>query len=77
MHDERFAEIERLVEDAGRCYDPVTGLFESLTGDDDEDGTDTDLDPAAFLAALGITAEECAAYVDRKLRDYDEAFRDA
>ncbi|MFM7107253.1 MAG: hypothetical protein ACKOZU_01380 [Planctomycetaceae bacterium] len=75
MHDQRCEEIDRLIEDAGRCFDPVTGRFESLAGDDEE--TDTDLEATSFLATLGITAEECAAYVARKLRDYDAAFRDA
>lgn len=78
MLDQRLLEIDRLVEDAGRCFDPVTGRFESLDGgDDDEDGCDLDLDAPSFLAALGITAEECAAYVAHKLRAYDEALRDA
>lgn len=76
MHDQRCAEIDRLIEDAGRCFDPVTGRFESLAGDDDEE-TDMDLEATSFLATLGITAEECAAYVAHKLRDYDAAFRNA
>ena len=78
MFEQRVEEIDRLVEDAGRCFDPVTGRFESLADDDgDEEGCDLDLDPPSFLAALGITAEECAAYVAHKLRDYDRAFRNA
>lgn len=76
MLERRLDEIDRLVEDAGRCFDPVTGRFESLA-DDDDDAGDLDLDTPSFLAALGITAEECAAYVARKLRDYDAAFRNA
>lgn len=75
MTDERFERIDRLVEDAGRCFDPVTGLFESVG--DDEETADMDLDPAGFLALLGVTAEECVEYVQRKLRDYDESFRNA
>lgn len=77
MLERRLDEIDRLVEDAGRCFDPVTGRFESLADDDDDEGSDLDLDAPSFLAALGITAEECAAYVARKLRDYDAAFRNA
>lgn len=76
LTDRRFAEIDRLVEDAGRCFDPLTGRFESLAGDDEE-GCDLDLDAAAFLATLGIREEECAEYVARKLRDYEDAYRDA
>jgi hypothetical protein len=29
------------------------------------------------LASLGITAEECAEYVQRKMHEYDDEFRDA
>ena len=76
MIDRRMLEIDRLVEDAGRCFDPVTGRFEPVGGDDDE-GSDLDTNPPSFLATLGISAEECAAYVSHKLRDYDEAFREA
>lgn len=75
MTDERFQQIERLLDDAGRCFDPVTGLFESV-GDEDEDIA-TDLAPAAFLALLGITGDECAEYVQRKTHDYDNSFRNA
>lgn len=74
MTDERFLQIERLIEDAGRCFDPVTGLFESV-GDEEE--IDTDLDPTGFLGLLGISEDECAEYVQRKTRDYDESLRNA
>jgi len=75
MTDERFQQIERLIEEAGRCFDPATGLFEAL-GDDEEDVA-SDLEPAAFLGLLGITQAECAEYVQRKTHDYDESFRNA
>jgi len=75
MTDERFQQIERLIEDAGRCFDPVTGLFETL--DDDEQNVASDLEPTAFLGLLGITEDECAEYVQRKTHDYDESFRNA
>lgn len=77
MTDDRFQEIEKLIEDADRCFDPVTGLFESISGAEEDPDVDADLDPPSFLGALGITAEECAEYVQRKMREYDEAFRDA
>jgi hypothetical protein len=75
MNDARFLEIERLIEDAGRCLDPVTGTFEPV--DEEEEDTDTDLDLPSFLMTLGITTEECAWYVQRKLHEYDEASRNA
>jgi len=75
MNDARFLEIEQLFEDAGRYLDPVTGAFESVT--DEEEDTDTDFDLPSFLATLGITAEECAWYVQLKLHEYDEASRNA
>lgn len=75
MTDERFQQIELLIEDSGRCFDPVTGLFEAV-GDDDEDVA-SDLEPAAFLGLLGITQAECAEYVQRKTHDYDGSFRNA
>lgn len=75
MNEARFLEIERLIEEAGRCLDPVTGGLESVA--DEEEDTDTNIDPPSFLASLGITAEECARYVQRKLREYDEASRNA
>lgn len=80
MTEERFQQIERLIEDAGRCFDPVTGLFESVGEEEDvtpDIASDLDLDPAAFLGLLGITENECAEYVQRKTHDYDESFRNA
>lgn len=74
MTDARFNEIERLVEEAGRVFDPATGRLEDVAGDDEED---LDLDPNSFLATLGISVVECAEYVQRKMRDYDESFRDS
>lgn len=74
MTDERFQEIERLIEDAGRCFDPITGIFEPLEVDED---VETDLDPQAFMALLGITENECAEYVQQKIQKYEQAFRDA
>lgn len=74
MTDDRFLQIERLIEDAGRTFDPVTGLFESV-GDEEDIGTD--LDPQSFLALLGITEDECAQYVQRKMYDYDQSLRNA
>lgn len=75
MTDERFQHIDRLIEEAGRRFDPATGLFEAI-GDDEEDIA-MDLDPLAFLGLLGITEEECAQYVQRKTHDHDESFRNA
>jgi len=74
MTDVRFEEIEKLIEESGRCFDPTTGLFESMT---EEEDIEVDLDPKAFLSLLGITEQECAEYVQRKIHDYDESFRDA
>ena len=74
MTDERFQQIELLIADAGRHFDPVTGIFDALEGDDDEDIA-SDLSPADFLGLLGITQAECAEYVQRKAHDYDESFR--
>lgn len=68
MTDERYQQIDRLIEDAGRYFDPVTGRFESI--DDDDDDVSTDLDPTAFLALLGITEDECAEYVQQKQHEY-------
>lgn len=76
MTDERFQQIELLIEDAGRRFDPVTGMFDALEADDDEDLA-PDLEPATFLGLLGITQAECAEYVHRKTHDYDESFRNA
>jgi hypothetical protein len=75
MTDARFQEIEKLIEDSGRCFDPVTGLFESV-GEEEEDIA-MDLEPHSFLGLLGITEEECAEYVQRKMHEYDESFRNA
>jgi hypothetical protein len=75
MTDERLQQIERLVEDAGRCFDPATGLFEPLDGAAEEEEVDTSLDPQSFLGLLGMSEDECAEYVQRKLHDYDESFR--
>jgi hypothetical protein len=78
MTEQRFQQIESLIEDAGRCFDPVTGLFEPVDEPgDEEEGPDSGFDLAGFLGTLGITADECAEYVQRKLHDYDEAFRGA
>lgn len=74
MTDERFQQIERLVEDAGRCFDPATGMFESMG---DEEDIAMDLEPVTFLGLLGITEDECAEYVQRKTAEYDESFRNA
>jgi hypothetical protein len=74
MNEERFQQIERLIEDAGRCFDPATGLFESIG---DEEDITTDLEPRTFLGLLGITEDECAEYVQRKTHDYDDSFRNA
>ena len=76
MTDERLQQIELLIEDAGRRFDPVTGMFDALEGDDDEDLA-SDLETATFLGLLGITQAECAEYVQRKTHDYDESFRNA
>lgn len=73
MIDTRFQEIEALIEDAGRCFDPVTGRFESM----DEVDIDMDLDTDTFLSLLGVTQDECAEYVQRKLQEYDDAARNA
>jgi hypothetical protein len=75
MTDERFQEIEALIEDSGRVFSPDAGTFEAVDTPDDE--TDSDLDSPSFLAALGITAEECAEYVQRKIHEYDDEFRNA
>lgn len=74
MTDERFQEIERLIEDAGRCFDPVTSVFEPLEEDED---VETDLDPKAFMGLLGITEDECAEYVQRRMHEYEREFRNA
>jgi hypothetical protein len=74
MTNERFQQIERLIEDAGRIFDPASGVFESIG---DEEDVATDMDPLAFLGLLGISEAECAEYVQRKTHDYDESFRDA
>lgn len=74
MTDERFQQIERLIEDAGRCFDPVTGVFEPVEEDED---VETDLDPHAFMALLGITENECAEYVQKKMQEYEQVFRNA
>jgi hypothetical protein len=75
MTDARFREIESLIEEAGRCFDPFTGQFEPLDGDDED--TDRDLEPQAFLAVLGITADECAEYVQLKMQEYQDRVSDA
>ena len=77
MTDDRFQQIENLVENAGRCFDPATGLFEPLDDPDEDDGTDLDFDLTTFLGLLGVTADECAEYVQRKIHDYDDIYRDA
>lgn len=74
MTDERFQQIERLIEDAGRIFDPVSGVFESIG---DEEDIALDMEPIAFLGLLGISEDECAEYVQQKTRDYDESFRNA
>lgn len=72
MIESRFLEIERLITEAGRCFDPVTGSLESTS--DDEDDADRDLDLASFLASLGISEGECAEYVQLKTRQDEERF---
>lgn len=47
MTDDRFYQIGRLIEDAGRCFDPITGLFES-TGN--EKNIAMGLEPVGFSA---------------------------
>ena len=74
MTDARILDVEMLIEDSGRVFNPDTGLIEDTTGS--EDDSDFDLDPHAFLAALGITDEECAEYVQRKIKEIDDEFRD-
>lgn len=77
MTDERFQQIENLIEDAGRCFDPATGLFEPLDVADEDENVGSDFDPRSFLGLLGITEDECAEYVQRKMHDYDNSFRKA
>lgn len=77
MTDIRFQEIETLIEDSGRCFDPATGLFESLGEEEEEGGVEMDLEPKSFFGLLGITEEECAEYVQRKIAEYDESLRNA
>lgn len=74
MTDERFQQIEKLIEESGRSFDPVTGLFEPMG---EEEDINMDLEPHSFLGLLGITEEECAEYVQRKMHEYDESFRNA
>jgi len=76
MTDERYQEIEALITESGRVFSPDTGLFEASDADIEAD-SDLDLDPPSFLASLGITAEECAEYVQRKIHEYDDEFRNA
>lgn len=75
MTDERFQQIELLIEDAGRYFDPVTGQFQTL--DDEDEDIASDLEPIAFFGSLGITQKECAEYVQRKIHDYEASFRNA
>lgn len=77
MTDQRFQQIEILVEDAGRCFDPTTGSFEPLDGAEEDDGADCDFDVASFLGLLGITEDECGEYVQRKMHDYNDSFPEA
>ena len=77
MNNGRFQQIETLIEDAGRCFDPVTGQFEPLDGTEDDESAGADFDLDAFLAALGITEDECTEYVQRKVHEYDESLRNA
>lgn len=74
MTDERFQRIERLIADAGRCFNPLTSRFEAVS---DEEDIASDLEPTVFLGLLGITEDECAKYIRRKQHDYDDSFRDA
>lgn len=74
MTEERFQQIERLVEAGGRCFDPATGLFEPMGAEED---ITADLEPWAFLALLGIDEDESAEYVERKTRSRDGSFRNA
>lgn len=77
MTDERFRQIETLIEDSGRCFDPETGLFEPLDESDEDEGIGLDFDLSSFLGLLGITEDECAEYVQRKIHEYDDSFREA
>lgn len=72
MDDTRFQEIERLIEDSGRFFDRVTGSFEPMDDAGEPDAIDSAFDAESFLAALGITQDECAEYVQRKSRALDE-----
>ena len=36
MIDDRFQQIERLIEEAGGCFDPASGVFDAI-GDDEQD----------------------------------------
>lgn len=75
MTDARFLELDRLLDEAGRIFNPDSGLFEAIDATDEE--ADLDLEPASFFGALGITAAECAEYVQRKIQEYDAGFRNA
>lgn len=77
MTDERFRQIENLIEDAGRCFDPETGLFEPLDESAEDEGVGLDFDSTSFFGLLGITEDECAEYVQRKIHEYDDSFREA
>ena len=76
MTDERYQEIEALITESGRVFSLDTGLFEASDADIEAD-SDLDLDPPSFLATLGITTEECPEYVQRKIHEYNDEFRDA
>lgn len=77
MTDERFQQIKDLIEDAGRCFDPETGLFEPLDDSGEDEGVGLDFDPTSFLGLLGITEEECGEHVQRKIHEYDDSSRKA
>ncbi len=77
MTDDRFQQIENLIEGAGRCFDPATGMFEPLDESEEEEGVDLDFDLTTFLGLVGVTADECVEYVQRKMHDYNDWFREA
>jgi hypothetical protein len=74
MTDERFQQIEQLIQDARRRFNPGSGAFESIGAEVD---IAMDMDPVAFMGLLGISEDECAEYVQRKTHDYDESHRKA
>jgi hypothetical protein len=78
--DERCQEIEALIAESGRVVIPCTGTFlRAFDAPDEEADSDPDPDPDkySFLAILGITAEECVEYVQRRMHEGDDEFRNA